>query len=117
MAKSLPLQTLRTWGGKAEFRYSGCVGIGTNIEFGKNFSHKKPVSAASYSALLKTFAGREVPIGTSRTTPPSNSVGAWLISNVSPTALASYVGSILIQEKHAKVGSAPDRIQFRPYPS
>ena len=41
-------------------------------------------------------------IGTSRTDPPRNSVGEWLQLNVTRTALASYVGPILITEGYAE---------------
>lgn len=115
------MKTLPTWGGKNKFRYRGSVPAGTEIEYGDDFRFKARVGSDSYSTLLKAFAGQEVPIGTIRktptTAPPANSVGAWLSKNVSPTALASYVGPILIDEKYARVGSAPDRIQFKPYPN
>ena len=105
---------LPTWSGRSQFRYGGCVTSGTEIQYGDKFRFKIKVGAGSYLALLKTFAGQEVPIGTSRTALPANSVGAWLKANVSQTALASYVGPILIQEGYAKRGRESDLIQFNP---
>ena len=112
MSNSSTPKELPTWRGRSKFRYSGSVLEGTDIEYGEKFCHKATVGETAYSALLKTFAGQEVPIGTSRTTPPPNSVGAWLITHVSPTALASYVGPILIDQGYAKKGSAADLIRF-----
>jgi hypothetical protein len=110
MSNSSTLKELPTWRGKSKFRYSGCVTTGTEIHYGTN--SKITVTKDDYSALLKTFAGQEVPIGTSRTPSSPNSVGAWLIAHVSPTALASYVGPILVDEKYAKRGRASDLIKF-----
>jgi hypothetical protein len=40
------------------------------------------------------------------------SVGEWLKARVSKTALASYVGPILLEEGLAKRGRGPDLIHF-----
>src|SRR5450755_4947089 len=106
------MKTLRTWGGKSSFRYSGLVTTGTEIEYGKDFRSKASISKEQYSALRTYFSKREVSIGTSRTNPPAGSVGEWLMQNVKRTALASYVGPILILEKCASKGAAEDRIKF-----
>jgi hypothetical protein len=112
MINSSTLKELPTWGGKSKFRYNGCVADGTQIHYGEN--SKITVKREDYAALFKTFAGKEVPIGTSRTTALYDSVGAWLIAHVSKTALASYIGPILVNEGYAKRGSVADLIWFNP---
>jgi hypothetical protein len=107
-------KTLKTWNGKKEFSYSGSVTTGTEIRYGDDFFFKITVDADSYAALLGTFAGREVPLGTRSTRVPASSVGAWLIANVSKTAIALFIGPILINEQYAKRGRAADLIQFNP---
>lgn len=100
------MKTLLTWAGKSEFRYSGSVKDGTTIVFGQGYSVK--VSSSQYAAMLNLFSGRTVNIGTSRTDIPRGSVGEWLQSNVSKTAIASYVGPILIAEGYAQKADEPD---------
>src|SRR5271157_337702 len=92
------MKTLPTWGGKSAFKYSGSVTTGTEIQYGEGFRSKASVSEKQYSALRINFSKREVSIGTSRN-PPTGSVGEWLMQNVTHTAIASYVGPILISEK------------------
>ena len=94
------MQTFKTWGEKSFFDYAGSVKQGTKICYGKK--GKKFISATQYVKLLNHFRGRRVDIGTSRTDPPRNSVGEWLQLNVTRTALASYVGPILITEGYAE---------------
>jgi len=95
-----------TWGGRSTFSYTGSVDEGTRIVFGAN--HVARVSAAEYADLLQHFAGRTVNVGTSRTDPPAGSVGEWLKANVTPTAIASYIGAILVHEGVAKRGFGAD---------
>jgi hypothetical protein len=104
---------LRTWANRREFRYSGSVSSGTNIEFGKGFHNKASVSADEYRGLLEHFANRgEVPMGTAFVNRPENSVGQWLVDHVTKTAIASYVGPILIDQEYAKRGGESDLIQI-----
>jgi len=106
MFKSLP-----TWGKRGSFFYDGSVKKGTIIRFGQN--GKKQITADKYLDLLKEFSGQLVDIGAStRTTPAAGSVGAWLMENVTKTtAIASYVGPILVEEGYAeKVG--PSELRF-----
>ena len=101
----LNARELPTWGGRSSFSYSGSVKKGTIIIYGSGY--RTYVSATQYAKLLKHFQGCTVSIGTSRTTPPRDSVGEWLQLNVTRTAIASYVGPILIREGYAeKVGSS-----------
>ena len=86
---------------------------GTQIEYGKGFSYKAPVSGAQYRDLLKHFSKKEVPIGTSHDNPPKGSLGDWLKKNVTQTGIASYVGPILCEEGLArKTGSRGELIKF-----
>lgn len=69
------------------------------------------VGPDQYSALLNHFQGMTVGAGTPRTNPLGNSVGEWLQANVTKTAIASYLCSILIEEDFAdRVGKS--RIAF-----
>ncbi len=101
---------LQTWAKRGQFTYTGSVPTGTEIRYGN--SSKVTVSDRQYSALLAHFSKKEVSVGTSRTDPPKGSLGQWLRANVTPTAVASYVGPILVREGHAVVGTKPDRIKF-----
>ena len=101
---------LPTWAKKSRFQYTGTVQTGTTITYGKGFRVK--ISGSDYSRLISFFSGSTVEIGTSRTNPPNGSLGKWLQSNVTKTAIASYVGPILINEGYAeKVGESKIRIK------
>ena len=89
-----------TWGGRSTFSYVGSVETGTIITYGRGYSIK--VTAQQYVALRQHFLNRVIPAGTSRTAPPRESLGSWLKSNVTHTAIASYVAPILIFEKYAE---------------
>jgi hypothetical protein len=73
------------------------------------------IPGAKLRQLLSTFAGRgDVPIGTSRTKPPKSSLGFWLQQNdVTKTAIASYIGPLLIALGYADRGSRSDLIRIR----
>lgn len=89
-----------TWGGKSQFAYTGSVVTGTDITYGNNRLIR--VTAAQYQALRTHFAGRTVPVGTSRTVRHPFSVGAWLQAHGIATAVASYVAPILVHEGYAQ---------------
>ncbi|MEH7356841.1 hypothetical protein V7150_25370 [Neobacillus drentensis] len=72
------------------------------IFFGKSSSPVK-LSKEQYTKLLDTFKGRTVTIGTSRTDPPKDSLGEWLMNNITKTAIASYIVPILLMEGHASL--------------
>lgn len=100
------MKLLRTWGGRSEFEYDGSVITGTNIHYGNGF--KISISSEQYLQLLNQFRGKSVNIGTSRTNVPIGSIGEWLQENVTKTAIASYIGAILIHEGYAtKVDGRP----------
>lgn len=68
--------------------------------------------------MLNYFRGHTVDIGTSRNTPPESSVGGWLQVNITQTAMASYVGAILIYEGYAIRADKWPKIKFKErYPS
>lgn len=100
---------LPTWGERSTFSYDGSVQRGTKITYGSGWTVF--ISAGDYRQLLNYFKGKCVPCGTSRTNPPHGSLGEWLMKNVTRTAIASYVGAILVHEGYAlKLGSD---IRFR----
>lgn len=108
------MKSLKTWGGRSQFEYDGSIMEGTTIYYGSE--SKIYISPKQYSQLLNHFKGESVEMGTSRDSAPIGSVGEWLQDNVTRTAIASYVGSILIHEGFAtKNGST---IEFKDvYPS
>ncbi|WP_265949770.1 hypothetical protein [Dechloromonas sp. A34] len=98
-----------TWGNRSSFDYVGSIETGTEITFGNG--RVRAVSAQQYSALRKQFLNQVVAVGTSRTAPPNDSIGNWLQSNVTKTAIASYVAPILVREGYAeRVGTRDIRI-------
>jgi len=97
--------SLATWAGRSQFTYTGSVAEGIGLEFGGERRGRATVSGDQFKVLLKQFRGRTVPIGTSRTDPPEDSLGAWLQQHVTRTAIASYVGPVLITEGYAERAS------------
>ena len=104
------MKELRTWGGRRGFKYSGSVASGTDIRYGRGW--RQLVSREQYTALLGHFRGRTVSIGTSRDNRPKGSVGEWFKEHVTQTAIASYVGAILIHEGYAEKGLKSSDIRF-----
>ena len=106
------MTTLPTWGGRSKFRYEGSVENGTTIVYGKGRDgkgYKVRVEARQYAELRRHFRNRgNVRVGTSRTDPPPGSIGAWLMANVTRTAIASYVAPILIHEGYAEKADRKD---------
>ncbi|MDO8873682.1 MAG: hypothetical protein Q7V05_13280 [Methanoregula sp.] len=105
------MKKLPTWAGRSEFEYEGSIATGTTIYYGSGSS--TVVSASQYSALLQHFKGQSPNIGTSRDRAPEGSVGAWLQKNITRTAIASYVGAILIHEGYATKGYESPTIKFK----
>jgi hypothetical protein len=94
-------QRLKTWAGRSTFSYEGSVAQGTLIRFGR-LGWPVRIGAEGYRRLLEHFAGKTVHIGTSRDGPPPGSLGEWMQRHVTRTALASYVGPILVHEGYAE---------------
>ncbi|MEK3992802.1 hypothetical protein [Robertmurraya sp. FSL R5-0851] len=86
---------------KKRFKYKGSVDTGITLYFGHDFDREKTIEKEHLDNLLEEFQGRKVLIGTSRTSPHDGSLGAWLQTKVTRTALASYVAPILIKEGYA----------------
>ena len=108
MPKILP-----TWAGRSSFEYTGSVAAGTEILYGTK-PYRQWITAAQYRALLAHFGGAMVEIGPSFDNPPAGSVGEWLQANVTKTAMASYVGPVLLDEGYAeRVPGARSKIWFR----
>lgn len=101
---------LNTWADRSDFKYEGSISKGTTIYFGAGNCVEVP--STKYQELLNHFRGLSVNIGTSRNA-PIGSVGAWLQENVTKTAIASYVGAILIKEGIAEKGSKTSIIKFK----
>jgi hypothetical protein len=105
-------KVMSTWGGRGEFAYTGCVKDGVVLRYGADGRYSCEISKQQWRSLLTHFRGRTVPIGTSRTDPPEGSLGEWLQQHVTKTALASYVGPILLAEGYADRPSSSE-ITFR----
>ena len=86
--------TLRTRAKGVEFSYERTLDNRILIQYGDD--RRITIAAEDYRRLIDTFKGRTVPLGTSRDSPPPHSVGKWLQENVTKTAVASYIGSILV---------------------
>lgn len=91
--------TLKTTARGVQFSYEKTADGDVHIEFGRG--RKVTVSAEDLQRLIQHFRGRQAQLGTSRDRPPAGSVGEWLQQNVTPTAIASYIGPILAREGHA----------------
>ena len=81
---------LKTKARRTPFQYQRTPSGGVRIHFGNN--RQATMSAEDLRALLDAFRGRTVKLGTSRDNPPPCSVDEWLQANVTPVAIASYVG-------------------------
>jgi len=84
----------------AKFFYEPTADGGFCIRYGRGW--ETVVSGADVQQLINHFRGQEVALGTSRDNPPPGSVGAWLQVEVTPVAIASYLGPILVQEGYAE---------------
>jgi len=93
------MTTLETGARGARFSYEKTADGDLCIEFGRG--HRMTVPAEDYQRLIRHFRGRHVQLGTSRDNPPRRSAGEWLQQNVTKTAIASYIGPILVYEGHA----------------
>jgi len=105
------MKELETWGGRSKFKYSGSVEKGTNIVFKSGtFLY---FSSNEYKGLLNYFSGKTVNIGTSRTEPPSGSLGYWIEINFNKMGSTSFISSILINEGYAERTKNKTEIKFK----
>ncbi len=88
---------IETWDSRSSFSYTGCVSTGTCITYGNN-NNTVTITQQQYVDLITNFLGQVVKIGTSFTNPQQGSMGEWFKANITQTAVASYVASILIRE-------------------
>lgn len=91
---------LKTKARGVTFLYEPTADGGFWISYGHN--REKIVSGADVRRLLSHFGGQQVALGTSHDNPPPGSVGAWLQAEVTPVAIASYLGPILVREGYAE---------------
>ena len=95
----LKMINIKTWAKRSQFQYSGSITTGTIITYGSGYTQK--ITKEQYESLRNAFLGKIIDIGTSRDNAPAGSMGNWLQNNVTRTAMASYVGPILIKEGYA----------------
>ncbi len=91
---------METWAGRSTFEYVGSVETGTEIHYGND--NRITVTAEAYTQLRQAFLNQTVDIGTSRDNSLTDSLGGWLQQHVTRTAIASYVGPILLEEGFAE---------------
>lgn len=99
--KEIDTVEMKTLSRNRPFRYKGSVKEGTTIFFGQN--RVEVITVNQYEKMLAAFTGKRVQIGTSFNNPGAGSLGAWLQSNVTKRAVASYVAPILIKEGYAYI--------------
>lgn len=87
---------------KKTFKYKYISNGDKEIFFGRSSAPVK-LSDEQYTRLLDTFKGRTVTIGTSRTNPPKDSLGEWLMDNITKTAIAAYIVPIPLLEGDASL--------------
>ena len=90
-----------TWAGGSTFQFRQDDAQGYFIRFGGS-PQVVHVSREFIQRIQREFGGRMVSVGTSRTDPPSGSLGEWLQVNLTRTATASYVGALLVNLKIAE---------------
>jgi len=93
---------LQTFERQKPFHYDGCVQCGTTIYYGNSKNDPITVAASEYSKLIKKFSGHCIPLAATRNlNRPRESLGGWLEEKGFETAIASYVGPILVHEGKA----------------
>ena len=97
---------LITWSGRSNFRYTGSVKSGVKIFYGSDSKYAVTLTPDDFVRLLDHFAGHKVPFNTSRTAALPGSVGDWVRTNITKTAITSYLGPILISEGYARKDNA-----------
>jgi len=93
---------LITWSGGSKFRYTGTMISGVKILYGSNFKYTFTLTSNELDRLLDHFIGSKVRLNTSRTAAIPGSVGDWIKSNITKTAITPYLGPIIIFEGYAR---------------
>jgi hypothetical protein len=96
---------------KKSFTYKSLSNGDKEIIFGTANTLVK-LRKEQFTNLLDTFKGQTVTIGASRTNPTEGSLGEWLISHITKTAIASYIVPILLMEGHASLATERGKIKF-----
>lgn len=100
------MKRLKTWGERTFFEYDDSNDSKTVIYYGADLKWKVELPKKDYEKLIKEFAGKTVPIGTSLDKPPTGSVGEWIIKNLRTSQIAYILGAILVEDGYAtKKGS------------
>lgn len=95
---------LKTWDGEASFRYSGSIDTKIRIKYGTDYKFSKPITDNQCKMLrmfINTLKGKEIFINSSWDEDVEGGLGQWLKANVTKTAIASYISSILVNEGYA----------------
>ena len=95
------MKRLKTWGGRRYFEYEDSYESKIVIYYGTAFKWKAIVPKEDYEKLIKEFAGKTVPIGTSIDKPDIGSVGEWIINNLKTAQIAYCLGAILVEDGYA----------------
>lgn len=96
------MQLLRTQSRNRPFSYERLADGRIRLRYGQGFETR--IAAMDIERLLTVFQGQTVLLGTSRDYPPEGSIGAWLQQNVTKTAVAAYLGPVLVHEGLAAWG-------------
>ena len=71
------------------------------IIFGQD--RKTAIPVQKYESMIRAFRGKEVELRPTRGIPKAGSVEAWVrLNNITKTAIASYLGPILVHEERAE---------------
>lgn len=97
---------LITWSGGSKFRYTGSLKSGVKILYGSDSKYAVTLNSTDLDRLLDHFFGSKVRLNTSRTAALPESVGDGIRSNITKTAITSYLGPILISEGYARKENA-----------
>jgi len=97
---------LITWSGRSKFRYTGSLKSGVKILYGSDSKYAVTLTSNELDRLLDHFIGSKDRLNTSRTAAIPGSVGDWIKSNITKTAITPYLGPILIFEGYARKDNA-----------
>lgn len=111
MRVSEPMEMMPTWAARSQFAFEITPDDGYFITFGTGT--RALITNAQIAGVLTHFAGRKVPVGTSRNAAPPGSLGHYLQQHISSVALASYVAPLLLRFHGAqRVRDNQSEIQF-----
>ena len=95
------MKELKTWSG-IPFKYSGSITSKIDIRYGNNRPAKlTELHCEMLRMFINPLKGNEIFINSSRDKDFEGGLGQWLKANVTKTAIASYISSILVNEGYA----------------